>query len=159
MPSHESSMPAHDDVDRARERKQAEAQKQEQARLVAQQQAADLAAAQAQQAQQQDQMQARRERVQGQQHEGAEAIAQAQERMIDLDARASTARRQVGQIRKQQEAEGLGLRNDVESAESRLQTYLHAAKADIDRGDAIAARQDLNKAEPELNTLERFLGH
>ena len=149
--------PSHDDMDRVKEHKQAEERKQEQAKLEAQQ-AADLAAQQAA-ARQQEEQQARRDRMQGQQHEGAEAVAQVQERMVDMDARATTARRQVGQIRKQMEAQGLGMRNDVESAESRLDSYLNAAKADVARGDAMAARQDLNKAEPELNTLERFLGH
>jgi eukaryotic-like serine/threonine-protein kinase len=157
-----------EELARAKDRKQAEERKQEQARVV--QQAADQAAAAqaAALAAQQEQLKTRRvngggggERMQpgNPQHEGAEALGQVQERMIDMDARATTARRQVGQIRKQQEADGLGLRNDVESAESRLDAYLRAAKGDVERGDAMAARQDLNKAEPELNTLERFLGH
>jgi hypothetical protein len=154
---------SHEDVDRVKEHKQAEERKQEQARLEAQQ-AADLAAQQAaaQQARQraaQQPEQPSRDPMQRPQRDGAEVLAQVQERMVDMEARANTARRQVGQIRKQQEAQGLGLRNDVESAESRLESYLNAAKADVARGDAMAARQDLNKAEPELNTLERFLGH
>jgi hypothetical protein len=82
-----------------------------------------------------------------------------QDRLTDVNARASTARRQVQQIRSQQEQMGLGLRGDVESAESRLDTYLRAANSDLQRGNVTAATQDLNKAEPELNTLERFLGH
>jgi hypothetical protein len=86
-------------------------------------------------------------------------MEQAQERMVDMNARASTAKNQVAQIRRQQEAMGLGLRGDVESAESRLDTYLRAASNDLQRGNATAAAQDLNKAEPELKTLEKFLGH
>jgi hypothetical protein len=54
---------------------------------------------------------------------------------------------------------GLGMRGDIESAESRLDSYLRAANSDLQRGNVTAATQDLNKAEPELNTLERFLGH
>jgi ribosomal protein S20 len=47
----------------------------------------------------------------------------------------------------------------MESAESRLDTYMRAADSDLQRGNITAATQDLNKAEPELKTLERFLGH
>ena len=76
-----------------------------------------------------------------------------------MNARATTARRQVAQIRREQEASGLGMLGDVEAAESRLESYLRAANSDLERGDAVAAKQDLNSAEPELKTLERVLGH
>jgi eukaryotic-like serine/threonine-protein kinase len=88
-----------------------------------------------------------------------EEIGQVQDRLTDINARADTARRQVQQIRSQQEQMGLGMRGDIESAESRLDSYLRAANSDLQRGNVTAATQDLNKAEPELNTLERFLGH
>jgi serine/threonine-protein kinase len=89
----------------------------------------------------------------------AQEIELVQDRLTDINARADTARRQVQQIRSQQEQMGLGMRGDIESAESRLDSYLRAANSDLQRGNVTAATQDLNKAEPELNTLERFLGH
>jgi hypothetical protein len=88
-----------------------------------------------------------------------EEIAQVHDRWTDISARAETVHRGVQQIRSQQEQMGLGLRGDMESAESRLDTYMRAADSDLQRGNITAATQDLNKAEPELKTLERFLGH
>ena len=86
-------------------------------------------------------------------------VDEAQERLIQMNARAGSARRAVGQIRSQQEAMGLGLRSDIEAAESRLDAYLRQANNDVARGNGAAADHDLDKADAELTTLEKFLGH
>ena len=54
---------------------------------------------------------------------------------------------------------GLGLRGDIDSAESRLNAYLHAANDEVRTGNATAASRDMDKAEVELSTIEKFLGH
>jgi serine/threonine-protein kinase len=152
--------PSHDDVDRVREHKQGDDHKRQQTLLA--QQAGDQAGAQVTQQQQE-----RRDRTQSpqgdagpqpQRESNAEVMSQVQERLVRMNAMSASTRRQVDQIRKQQEASGLGLRGDVDSAESLLESYLNAARSDVDRGDALAARQDLNKAQPELQTLQKFLG-
>ena len=86
-------------------------------------------------------------------------LEQAEERLMQITARATTAKRGVGQIRSQQEASGLGLRGDVESAESRMDSYIHAANNEMGRGNAAGATRNIDKAESELATLEKFLGH
>lgn len=85
-------------------------------------------------------------------------LDQADERLMQTNARATAAKRGVAQIRSQQEASGLGLRGDIESAESRMDSYLHAASNSVGRGDAAGATRNLDKAEAELSTLEKFLG-
>ena len=86
-------------------------------------------------------------------------VEQAEERLMQTTARANSAKRGVAQIRSQQEASGLGLRGDIESAEERMDGYLHAANNNVGRGDAAGATRNLDKAEAELSTLEKFLGH
>lgn len=89
----------------------------------------------------------------------AAEIDQAEERLMQTTARANTAKRGVAQIRSQQEASGLGMRGDIESAESRMDGYLSAAHDNLGRGNAAGATRNLDKAEIELSTLEKFLGH
>ncbi len=86
-------------------------------------------------------------------------LEQADERLMQTNARATAAKRGVGQIRRDQEASGLGLRGDIESAEVRMDGYLNAANNSVGRGDAAGATRNLDKAETELSTLEKFLGH
>ena len=81
------------------------------------------------------------------------------DQLIQLNARAGAARHGVQEIRSQQEQMGLGLRGDIDSAESRLNAYLHAANDEVRTGNATAASRDMDKAEVELGTIEKFLGH
>ena len=159
--SGQPSGPSHEEIQQMNERRQADERKQADQRVLAQreQAQADQRALELQQQQQPPRDRGQPREQEPPRENNAELLGQVQERMVQMDARASTARRQVQQVRSQQEAQGLGMRGDVESSESLLDSYLRAANNDIQRGDAIAARQDLNKAEPELKTLERFLGH
>jgi len=86
-------------------------------------------------------------------------LEQAQERMTQVGARASAAKRSVGIMRSQQQADGLGMRGDVESAESRMDSYLSSANSALARGDGAAAQRALDKADVEVTKLEKFLGH
>ena len=86
-------------------------------------------------------------------------LEQVKDQLIQLNARASAARHGVQEIRSQQEQMGLGLRGDIDSAESRLNAYLHAANDEVRTGNATAASRDMDKAEVELGTIEKFLGH
>jgi serine/threonine-protein kinase len=147
--------PSPEEMERRKAAKEAEQRKQEEAHLLAQQQAAqaELQAQQAQQAQQEQ-----RERMQAQQHKGTEIDGQVQQRLADIDARATVARRQLAQIRREQAASGVAARGDVEAAGGRLDSDLLAARSDIEAGNTAAAKEDLNKAETELRTVERYLG-
>ena len=85
-------------------------------------------------------------------------VEEARDRLIQINARATAARRSIAQIRGQQEAQGLGMRSDIEAAESRLDAYLRQANTEAEHGNGAAASRDLDKADTELNTLEKFLG-
>ena len=149
-----------EEIARARERKEAEERKQKEAQMLAQQAAdqaaAAAAAAQQEQAARQAEQEAKR-REPPPQPTGGE-VGEVQQRLDAMTTRAKIARSQVAGIRRQSEARGKPLDGNLESAQTLLDTYLGAAKSDIDRHDAIAARQDLNQAEVQLKTLERFLG-
>jgi serine/threonine-protein kinase len=85
-------------------------------------------------------------------------VEQLQDRYIQLDARAQAALRGVESIRRQQEATGLGLRGDIESADSRLRSYMAAANQDVHGPRTAQAARDMDKAESEISILEKFLG-
>jgi hypothetical protein len=86
-------------------------------------------------------------------------LALLEEQLIQLNARSAAVMRNVQQIRSQQEQMGLGLRGDVEAAETRLDAYLHSAANDLRSGNAAAASRDMDKANADLASLEKFLGH
>jgi serine/threonine protein kinase len=86
-------------------------------------------------------------------------IEEAQERFTQLLARSNAARRGVDRIRKQQEADGLGMRGDIDASDSRLGSYISTAGNAIARGDSAAAQRAMDKAEPDLTVVEKFLGH
>ncbi len=85
-------------------------------------------------------------------------LEQLRERLIQLDARAKTVDRAISQIRRQQEADGLGLRNDMETADAKLNSYLQTATQDLQLSKAASAQLEMDKAEVEIDTLEKFLG-
>ena len=66
--------------------------------------------------------------------------------------------RAISQIRRQQEADGLGLRNDMESADTKLNSYMQAATRDLQSGRPASAARNMDKAEAEIDILEKFLG-
>jgi serine/threonine-protein kinase len=85
-------------------------------------------------------------------------IEQLHERFIQLDARARTVDKAISQIRSQQEASGLGLRNDIEMADTKLMSYMQAAEQNLQTSKVASAQLYLDKAEVEIRTLEKFLG-
>jgi serine/threonine-protein kinase len=85
-------------------------------------------------------------------------IEQLQERLIQLDARAQTVDRAIAQLRHQQEADGLGLRNDMETADAKLNSYMQVARQDMQLSKVASAQLNMDKAEAQIETLEKFLG-
>jgi eukaryotic-like serine/threonine-protein kinase len=74
-----------------------------------------------------------------------------------LDAQAATLRTSVQRLKNQQEAAGDGLNQDVANAYVRMNAYLNAEKADLEDGNAAAARDYLEKVKSEENTLGKLL--
>ncbi len=85
-------------------------------------------------------------------------IAQARERMIQLDSKAEAARSSIEQLRSQQQAQGLGLRGDIAGSLNRMNAYISEANRPLNGGDVDGANANMERAEKELATLEAFLG-
>jgi eukaryotic-like serine/threonine-protein kinase len=85
-------------------------------------------------------------------------IAQARERMIQLDSKAEAARSSIEQLRSQQQAQGLGLRGDIAGSLNRMNAYISEANRSLNEGDIESANANMDRAEKELSTLETFLG-
>ena len=85
-------------------------------------------------------------------------LDQLQERMTRLSARASSVDESLSQIRSQQAAQGLGLRNDMAAADSLMRSYLRAANRDMQSSRVASAGSNMDKAEAQLEVLEKFLG-
>jgi hypothetical protein len=62
----------------------------------------------------------------------------------------------VQRLKSQQEAGGNGLSQDVAGAYVRMNAYLSAEKTDLEDGDIAAARDHMDKAELEVNVLEKL---
>jgi serine/threonine protein kinase len=86
-------------------------------------------------------------------------IEQARDRKIQLDSRAEAVSATLDNLRRQQEADGYGLRQDIAAASSRMRAYLQAASGDLNNGDLAAAQHDMDRADKEISTLEAFFNH
>ncbi len=88
----------------------------------------------------------------------AEEISQAREQKTALDARAGAVSASLEGLKRQQEADGVGLRRDMAVAYARMNAYLSSAGADLQSGNITAARNHMDQADKEISTLESFLG-
>lgn len=64
----------------------------------------------------------------------------------------------VGQIRNQQQAQGLDIRGDILAAMNRLRHQLDEAGRALNAGDLQTANDYMNRADNETTRLEKFLG-
>jgi serine/threonine-protein kinase len=85
-------------------------------------------------------------------------LAEAADQLTQLSARADAVDASVGQIRSQQEASGVGMRSDVVSAMSRMNSYLESARQSLNASNLTAAQTAMARAEKEVDFLEGFLG-
>jgi eukaryotic-like serine/threonine-protein kinase len=88
----------------------------------------------------------------------AEEVDQVHVQMTGLDARASAVSASVETLKRQQEADGVGLRHDMAAAYARMNSYLRAASADLSSGNIAAARNHMDMADKEISILESFFG-
>ncbi len=88
----------------------------------------------------------------------AEEVDQAHEQMTGLDARASAVSASVESLKRQQEADGVGLRHDMAAAYALMNSYLRAASAELNSGNITAARNHMDMADKEISILESFFG-
>ena len=84
----------------------------------------------------------------------AAEIQRLRDQRVGLETRAAAVRVNVQRLKSQREAAGEGLSQDVAAAYVRMNAYLGAEKSDLDDGDGAAARDHMEKAANEVNTLE-----
>jgi serine/threonine protein kinase len=81
------------------------------------------------------------------------------ERQVDqMSGRAAAVNDSLDNLRRQQSAQGLGLRGDMAAAQERMKIHLAKAKAALDNQDLTNAKKYSDQAEADLEQLERFLG-
>jgi serine/threonine-protein kinase len=81
------------------------------------------------------------------------------ERQMDqLASRAASVHDSLENLRRQQTAQGLGLRGDIASAQQRMDTYVGKAQAAMQKEDIRGSKKYMELAEPEVEKLEKFLG-
>jgi serine/threonine-protein kinase len=85
-------------------------------------------------------------------------LDQANERMVQLSARATAVQSTVNRLRQQMETSGLGLRQDMAAALSRMGARLDAADRALRANDPANAQKFMDAAEKDVDTLEAFTG-
>ncbi|HTW23153.1 MAG TPA: protein kinase [Candidatus Baltobacteraceae bacterium] len=88
----------------------------------------------------------------------AEALKEAQTQADQISSRAAAIDSSLTTLQRQQAAQGYGLRGDMVEAQARMQTNLAHAEAALQQQDGAKAKEYLDKAEADAETLERFLG-
>jgi eukaryotic-like serine/threonine-protein kinase len=79
------------------------------------------------------------------------------EHLAMLTTRAESARIGIDGIRRHQAASGLGLRGDIQEAVGMMNVYMTGAHEALRSSDLPAARSYANKAERQIEILEKFL--
>jgi len=82
----------------------------------------------------------------------------ASESLMKMHARADAVHQGIGDLQRQQAAQGLGLRGDIVASQSRMDSYLQMAQRALQGRDLQAAQKNMDSAEQELTKLETFLG-
>jgi serine/threonine-protein kinase len=85
-------------------------------------------------------------------------LDRADEELMKLHSRAEAVQSSLDNLRAQQAASGLGLRQDISSAASRMQNYLHASDRALQEKNLDNARKYMDNAETEIGRLETFFG-
>jgi serine/threonine-protein kinase len=86
------------------------------------------------------------------------ALAEVEEQVDHMSARTAAVNDSLDNLRRQQQAQGVGLRGDITASQERLRIHLGKAQAALQGRDLEGARKHATQAEAELEQLERFLG-
>jgi len=89
----------------------------------------------------------------------AEQMEQLEKEVDQLSSRTSAVNDSLDNLRRQQAADGFGLRGDIASTQESLKIHMSKAQQALQNQDVKGARRYLDLAEPEVEKLEKFLGH
>jgi len=92
------------------------------------------------------------------QSDNSKELEEMERHMDQLASRASSVHDSLENLRRQQAAQGLGLRGDIASSQERMNTYLGKAQAAMRKEDIRGSKKYMDLAEPEIEKLEKFLG-
>jgi serine/threonine-protein kinase len=84
-------------------------------------------------------------------------LQEVRESMALIGVRASGIRTSLQSLQGSQGRKGMNLRGDMQAAANLMNTYLDGAEAALNAGDVAQARSFLDKAEPQVQKLEKFL--
>jgi hypothetical protein len=82
----------------------------------------------------------------------------AREQYMMLGTRAGAVRNSLATMQRSQSSGGLNLRGDMQEASSMMTSYLEGANSAINAGDLNSAKGYMDKAERQIEKLEKFLG-
>lgn len=88
----------------------------------------------------------------------AEEVRAARDRFSELDARAQAASGNIQHLRSQQQAQGYDLRGDILAALTRMNNDMRDADRALRSNDLAGAKDYMDRANREIETLEKFLG-
>jgi serine/threonine-protein kinase len=83
-------------------------------------------------------------------------LQEVRESIALIGVRASGIRTSLQSLQRSQAASGMNLRGDMQAAANLMNTYLDGAEAALNAGDVAQARTFLEKAEPQVQKLEKF---
>ncbi|HWY55486.1 MAG TPA: protein kinase [Terriglobales bacterium] len=75
-----------------------------------------------------------------------------------LSSQANSVNDSLDNLRRQQSAQGLGLRGDIATAQELMKTHMAKAQAALQNRDAAGAKKYLDLAEGDVARLDKFLG-
>jgi serine/threonine-protein kinase len=84
-------------------------------------------------------------------------LMQMREQLAMLGTRAGGIRSSLQTLQRSQAASGLNLRGDMQEAAGLMTTYLEGSNSALNAGDAASAKSFLDKAERQIEKLEKFL--
>jgi serine/threonine-protein kinase len=87
-----------------------------------------------------------------------EEIQAAREQYMLLNSRASGIRASLQTLQRSQASSGLNLRGDMQEASTLMNSYLGEANSAMNEGDTASAKSFMEKAERQIEKLEKFLG-
>jgi serine/threonine protein kinase len=82
----------------------------------------------------------------------------ASEALMKMQARADAVTQALANLKQQQAQQGLSLRTDMLSAETRMNSYLQMAQRSLQGRNLDLAQKSMDNAEQDLSKLEKFLG-
>jgi eukaryotic-like serine/threonine-protein kinase len=83
-------------------------------------------------------------------------LQQAREHLAMIGVRASGVRTSMQSLQRTQAASGMNMRGDIQDAANLMTTYLNGADAALNAGDVAQSRSFADKAERQLEKLEKF---